>query len=667
MRPLLALVITLALATFVWTALNHVPGSFYWRDSGEFVLSAYFLDIAHPGGFPTYAQLANLPTLLPIGPIPWRVNLFSTLLGLTLVVQVLLITRAIAKEVFNRSERVSWLSGVVAAALLLTVPVLTTQSLTAEVYVLNAVICAALLWLYHKYLVSRDLRFLLTACFVGGVGLGNHLALGIVLLLCGLFALTEYSKVRRVLLPGLLVGLFGCLVYLFLPVRADPKLPMNTGFTYSAERLVFHLTNSRSKSAETSAQETKSDEPATTLSLEPAAIALGRLMFEVPMPFLTISLVGLAALFAASIRLGTIILLLGVGSWWPFFRWHPDPWITLFFLIALCCGLFVAAVPWLVKRSFSEPAALVVAAISVLGILISPTGARTKETALQLQDFDLASKTAAKILKPTAPNGILLAEFSWFPAATVHYIEGYRSDVKLVFTPRVLFPERSEPAYLPCANSAYDSFAFFREDRSSWSYPNMKSLNGLVQCIGATSPISFEPEEQINQLLSKVAILKAKGDSRIHYQQPGRVEFDYVKARLALTQALWSHLPVLNGAARYDTAFFMEGLATKHAHLVRQKDEPQSAVRLLHSPCAPFADSPCSSIALNNLGLYMSDSGDHLLAAILFARILLAAHSHDAVIKDNLSLVWSQLDQQQRQALLRNLGISVTEFEKLLR
>ena len=47
----------------------------YWRDSGELITVCYTLGIAHPAGYPLYALLGRIFTLIPVGsiaPVPGR-------------------------------------------------------------------------------------------------------------------------------------------------------------------------------------------------------------------------------------------------------------------------------------------------------------------------------------------------------------------------------------------------------------------------------------------------------------------------------------------------------------------------------------------------------------------------------------------------------------------
>lgn len=50
-------------------------------DSGELIISAYQLSIAHPPGYPLFTILGKIFTFLPFGSVAWRVNLMSALCG----------------------------------------------------------------------------------------------------------------------------------------------------------------------------------------------------------------------------------------------------------------------------------------------------------------------------------------------------------------------------------------------------------------------------------------------------------------------------------------------------------------------------------------------------------------------------------------------------------
>src|SRR5215831_4049984 len=67
-------------------------------DSGELILAAYGLGVAHPPGVPLWVMLAHLASLLPVGNVAVRINFSSAVFAalacamLTLVVAELIIT-----------------------------------------------------------------------------------------------------------------------------------------------------------------------------------------------------------------------------------------------------------------------------------------------------------------------------------------------------------------------------------------------------------------------------------------------------------------------------------------------------------------------------------------------------------------------------------------------
>src|SRR5712692_5416630 len=64
-----------ALGLYTWTLAPTVT----LVDSGELIVAARSLGIAHPPGFPLYVLLAHAATLLPFGNVARRVNFASAL------------------------------------------------------------------------------------------------------------------------------------------------------------------------------------------------------------------------------------------------------------------------------------------------------------------------------------------------------------------------------------------------------------------------------------------------------------------------------------------------------------------------------------------------------------------------------------------------------------
>ena len=87
-------VFLVALVVYSWTLAPPVT----LTDSGELIVAAYGLGVAHPPGFPLWIMLAHFASLVPLGNVAVRINFSSAVFAavacamLTLVVAELLVT-----------------------------------------------------------------------------------------------------------------------------------------------------------------------------------------------------------------------------------------------------------------------------------------------------------------------------------------------------------------------------------------------------------------------------------------------------------------------------------------------------------------------------------------------------------------------------------------------
>jgi hypothetical protein len=85
-------VFLVALVVYSWTLAPTVTPT----DSGELILAAYGLGVAHPPGVPLWTMLAHLASLVPVGNVAVRINFSSAVFAalasamLTLVVAELI-------------------------------------------------------------------------------------------------------------------------------------------------------------------------------------------------------------------------------------------------------------------------------------------------------------------------------------------------------------------------------------------------------------------------------------------------------------------------------------------------------------------------------------------------------------------------------------------------
>jgi hypothetical protein len=204
-------------------------------DSGELVTVACASAVAHPPGYPLFTILAKLFTLLPFGTVAWRVNLLSALCGSAAAVMILLTVRRWTKN--------SW-AGLLAAGLLAFSPLVWRYAVVAEVFSLNHLLVATLLYTAVSYAETRDPKFAYLSALVFGLGMSNHhtcLFYGIPIMLWVLITgRRELFTARRILvIAGCFIG--GLLPYVYLPLADAYKPAASWGNTSTIEGFLIHL------------------------------------------------------------------------------------------------------------------------------------------------------------------------------------------------------------------------------------------------------------------------------------------------------------------------------------------------------------------------------------------------------------------------------------------
>jgi hypothetical protein len=210
-RGVAALVGLVALVVYVRTLYRTVPGG----DSGELIGAVASGGVIHPPGYPLYALLGSLFLHLPIGSLAFRLNLLSAVSD-ALAAGVL--TLAVA-----RRTRVLF-AGLVTGALFAFAPGIWRYAIVAEVFALNNLAIALLLWLAVLYETTRNHRYAFAGAFVLGLGMANHQTV----LFTGIpIVVWAVASSGRELLRGptlarlVLAGLAGLLPYLYLPIAAS--------------------------------------------------------------------------------------------------------------------------------------------------------------------------------------------------------------------------------------------------------------------------------------------------------------------------------------------------------------------------------------------------------------------------------------------------------------
>ncbi len=160
---LLATIVTVAAGfLYLLTAARDIVVG----DSPDLITAAVVLGVPHPPGYPLFTLLGHLFSLLPLGAIPFRVNLVSVVCDA--------ITAGIVFLTAFRLSR-SPTAAVVAAFVLALDPLFWSWSLVAEVFSLNNLLAALLIYLLVIWNDDpKRYGVLAMAAFIAGLALANH-------------------------------------------------------------------------------------------------------------------------------------------------------------------------------------------------------------------------------------------------------------------------------------------------------------------------------------------------------------------------------------------------------------------------------------------------------------------------------------------------------------
>jgi hypothetical protein len=218
---LLAVAVGLAsLAVYLATLAPGLTWAHDSADGGELAAAASLLGIPHPPGYPTYVLLAHLFTLLPLGDVATRTNLFSAVCA---AATAALLTWSLARA----GDEGGWgrLPAAVGAGLALAFsPLLWSQATVTEVHTLNGLFTALLLALALG-VGPRLPGGAFWPGLVWGLSLGNHPTA----LLCFPLAVLGLLRWPRRWGWGIVGLVLGLAVYLYLPLRAAADPPVNWG------------------------------------------------------------------------------------------------------------------------------------------------------------------------------------------------------------------------------------------------------------------------------------------------------------------------------------------------------------------------------------------------------------------------------------------------------
>lgn len=231
------------LISFIIYLLTLAPSATL-EDSGELIAAAYNLGIPHQPGYPLFAMLGKIFSLLPLGSIAFRLNLMSAFfssLGAVMICWsvIFLVENSLPKSTKtkkNRGPKTDWLkysAGISAGLFMAFSFEVWEQSIITEVYGLHAFFTGLFLLLYilYKRQTTEDQKrkYFCALILVIGLSLTNHsTSIFLVPLLLVDLLITDFRFLfgRKTIIQGILFFLIGLLPLLYLPVasRFDPVI-----------------------------------------------------------------------------------------------------------------------------------------------------------------------------------------------------------------------------------------------------------------------------------------------------------------------------------------------------------------------------------------------------------------------------------------------------------
>lgn len=472
-----AIVFLVALLLYSWTLAPTVT----LVDSGELIVVAHGLGVAHPPGVPLWVMLAHLASLLPWGNVAVRVNFSSAVFAalacamLTLVVAELIITSSYLtaskrkkqgpqqgkKALDSGVDRLLVFAPALGAGLLIAFSrTLWFYATITEVYALNTLLILVVFFLMLRWRrrILADRRasgaaadagkitstitvhdpFLYAAAFVFGLALGDHhvtvaLTLPAVAVMVYRTEGLRFFTSPRLLYAALISIAALVAVYAYLPFAAARSPVINWGHPRSLQEIWWHITGRQYRVFLTFTPKMMGKQ-----FVEFCAMAVREFGVSWLPVSLVIAFAGVASAFKKDRTAFWFLLFIIVGNLaydlnYEIAEDKDAYYLPVFVAIAIAAGL---GFRWLIQSIISKPLLatrpfLVSATVVLLTCTIALSGNWRFNNRRQ---YFIAHDYVENLFSTIAPDGLLLT-LDWQVVSPMFYaqeIEQLRPDVKVV-------------------------------------------------------------------------------------------------------------------------------------------------------------------------------------------------------------------------------------------
>ena len=204
--------LALGLAAFA-LYFRTMPPTVLDGDSGEFQYMAYILGVPHSSGYPLYILIGKIFTLLPIGDVAYRVNLFSVVCAAL----AMPIVYALARRLLPRRA-----PALLATLTFAVIPSVWGGALETKPYAFHLLLGVLALFLAVRWNRDASVRDLYWCAFVFGLGLTNHLIIAFIAPALALIVWFNRARLNRTMIARcILLTLLPLLLYAYIPIRAN--------------------------------------------------------------------------------------------------------------------------------------------------------------------------------------------------------------------------------------------------------------------------------------------------------------------------------------------------------------------------------------------------------------------------------------------------------------
>ena len=458
-----------ALFLFSWTLAPTVTPT----DSGELIVAANGLGVAHPPGFPLWVMLAHLASLVPLGNVAVRINFLDAFFAalacatLTLVVAELMMTAAYVtawkrnaqqrkKPRYRGIDYLLVFAPALGAGLLMAFSrTLWSYATIAEVYTLNTLLIGIIFFLMERWrrlvtqtilsarlhtgtAVTKHDGWLYAAAAAFGLALGDHhVTVGLTLPAAAVIVYRtqglKFFTSRRLVFAALISFAALVAVYAYLPFAASRSPLINWGNPHSLQEIWWHITGRQYR---------------VFLQFTPNIMGAQFIEFSqmllrefgpvwLPLPLL-LAVAGFAAAFKQDRTtfwfLSFIVIAnLAYDLSYEIAEDKDAYYLPVFVSVVIATGF---GVRWLIQLTAAKSTSLgksyCVAATVVL--LTSATAFAANFSFNNHKQYFIAHDYVENLLSAIEPNGLLLTQ-DWQVVSPMFYaqqIEQHRRDVKVV-------------------------------------------------------------------------------------------------------------------------------------------------------------------------------------------------------------------------------------------